>query len=528
MSNELNEGNGQLNDDVPEIHSYEGYHSTDEMHSANETTSFSEIGDVFMKPKPTVTLTTSRGMNEALKYSTQVATVIKAVAAITVAAVIIGVPLFEAGAGVEFEYFDLKPHDTYIDYYVEVADYNEDMDLSLTIHNFFISETVPFEGNYVSGTMKGLQPNMQYKATVTNGGVTVAEKSFWTLAEPEPEPTPAAALSIKGVHLEGTERNKLFIDMDYNDPTGVYSVKTMNVYVNDVLSGTDCTVNDVGTKPYVVMDGDKEIGSKNDNVRLELSYDKRSDETGEYVPQGVMVVDGLHVPYVQPIFIAAGDFERGMAEKVTFGYSLDDPDGNWSDFTVSATYYTKDDRDTNIDIAVGESHFDNGFCAFAIPSTVPGCNAAITVSMSCTETMADGTTRDVVLFSDGVVPTVFVSVTPGTYSSSMDIGIEDFIGIAADTECTIQLDYVKVEGGVEITSETEHYGYTMDSTPGNPPTLIQLTFTNPNTTATMKIIDSNGQTASSYSDGHAYLTIQTSSKMIFYHAFLEGVYIMQG
>ena len=57
MSNELNEGNGQLNDDVPEIHSYEGYHSTDEMHSANETTSFSEIGDVFMKPKPTVTLT---------------------------------------------------------------------------------------------------------------------------------------------------------------------------------------------------------------------------------------------------------------------------------------------------------------------------------------------------------------------------------------------------------------------------------------------------------------------------------------
>ena len=105
LSGDFNDNGDLFNKDVPESPSYREQHYTAEFHSAPETTSFSETGDPFAIIKPKATLTTSRGMNEALKYSTQVATVIKAVAVITVAAVVVGVPILEdlsPSIGVEF------------------------------------------------------------------------------------------------------------------------------------------------------------------------------------------------------------------------------------------------------------------------------------------------------------------------------------------------------------------------------------------------------------------------------------------
>lgn len=214
LSGDFNDDGNQFNKGVPESASYGEYHYTAETHSAPETTSYSETGDAFARTKPIKTLATSRGMNEALKYSSQVATVVKAVTVITVAAVVVGVPLLDIGTTMEFEWFDLKAEDTLVHYYVEVADYNEDMNLTITVHNYFFSRTMEFDGSYASGTVTGLQPNMQYKATIKNGSTTVGEKSFWTTNSSGPDPT--GDFTITDHHFDEKTQDYVFT-MKVND-----------------------------------------------------------------------------------------------------------------------------------------------------------------------------------------------------------------------------------------------------------------------------------------------------------------------
>ena len=174
-------------------------------------------------------------MNDALKYSSQVATVIKAVAIVTIVAVAGIIPMMDNGPEIEFEEFDIKPYDTYVFYYVKVADYSEDMDLTITIHNYFTSRTNEFDGDYASGEFMELKPNMEYKVTIKDGSRTVAEKTIRTLKDVPP------TIYISDIITDTESNNNIFsfyvndiqgIDMsvphtfnavlDYVDPTGSY------------------------------------------------------------------------------------------------------------------------------------------------------------------------------------------------------------------------------------------------------------------------------------------------------------------
>ena len=180
MSGELNDGNGQFNDDVPESSFYKEMHSTSELHSTEEIHSYSEFGKAFAKSKPAKTLTTSKGMDEALKYSSQVATVIKAVAAITVVAVVVLAPIIDEGSSIQLEFVKYGADETYVYYAIEIMDYTEDMDVTVTVHNDFISQTKVADSSFVEDYVSGLQPNMQYKITAKEGSKTIAEKTVWT------------------------------------------------------------------------------------------------------------------------------------------------------------------------------------------------------------------------------------------------------------------------------------------------------------------------------------------------------------
>ena len=170
------------------------------------------------------TLVTSRGMNEALKYSTQVATVIKAVAVITVAAVVVVMPIIEAGSGIELEFFDVSAQDTYIDYFVEVKDYKEEMDLTVTLHNDFVSRSHRIESGSISQHEEGLEPGMEYKVTVREGSKLVDERTVWTTSAPQ------ASILILGKPIFDRDTSTVTVNFEYNDPTGNTSVVAADVY----------------------------------------------------------------------------------------------------------------------------------------------------------------------------------------------------------------------------------------------------------------------------------------------------------
>ncbi len=524
MSNEFNGDSNEYNRGVPESASYSELHSTAELHSTSETHSYSEFGDTGKRNAPPKTMVTSRGMNEALQYSSQVAAVIKAVAVVSVVAVVAIVPILDVGMGVDFEYFELKSEDTMIHYYVMVADYNEDMDLTITIHNYFFSKTMSFEGDYASGTVTGLQPHMEYTATIKDGNRTIGERTIWTKTSSEME----EKLAITGVHLEGTDRNKLFLDMECQDPHGVILIGTVDVMVNANLYGTGCTIYDLGANPYVLLDVGKEISSSSDDIDLTLSYSRYSYDDGEYVPQDDLVFEDLHVAYVEPVFQSVGQFERmsvgrsasPVESKLTFKFNVDDPDSHWSDFTVSGYYYIKDEPSVQNAITFGESHFteesDGIFGAVMVPNTVPSYNAAICMTLSCTQSNADGTTSMATLATDVAVPTVFFEMLestqyPGDYTyggtgNPVRLEVVELIGLEDTESIYIDFSYYVLSGGAEVSTAKP---------------------TGSSSFSGLGIVEIDSDMAEGY-EGHGYLTFKLGSSMLVSEAYIPAIYIMSG
>ena len=415
MSDEVNNDGNQLNNDVPESTSYTEYHSTGELHSAPEIVSYSEYGDISKKATgATKTLATSKGMNEALKYSSQVATVIKAVAVVTVAAVVIVMPITEAGSSIQLEFFDVSAQDTYIDYYVEVKDFNEEMDLTVTLHNDFVSRSHRIESGHITQHEDGLQPNMEYKVTVKEGSKIVEEKVVWTSAAPQAsililgkpifdrdastvtvnfeynDPTgntsvvaadvysvigtkmnscdPAegklvvdvsgitgydagmtiyalfkddtdqkletlqvplyyddSKIGVKGLSI-GTDRNVLYLDMDYTNADGLYSAIKANVYVDNVLYGTNCDIKDIATNPYVTLDVDRTIKSNSQDIRVVVSYKEHGYSSTVSVDKEIEYTGNLY-PNIE--FTAGPTYVRSTAS-VDFTFTYNDPDSKTS------------------------------------------------------------------------------------------------------------------------------------------------------------------------------------------------------
>ena len=257
-----------------ETSGFSEYHSAKETQSVPETATYSEYGDAFKRTKEVKTLVTSNGMNDALKYSAQVATVIKAVAIVTVVVVAGIVPIMDNGPDIVFDIFDLKATDTYVFYYVVVQDYDEEMDLSITLQNYFTTRTAQFEGDYASGEFFDLKPNMEYKVLIKNGSRTVAERTIRTLSE-EPEPEIMPSVSISNIKYDTTDNNEFTFNVDQIIGIDMSAPHTFNVtlkYVDPQDSGYgpyEFTGSFENVGEVVVPVSSKEYGSGNGYLTID-------------------------------------------------------------------------------------------------------------------------------------------------------------------------------------------------------------------------------------------------------------------
>ena len=733
MSGELNDGNGQFNDDVPESSFYKEMHSTSELHSTEEIHSYSEFGKAFAKSKPAKTLTTSKGMDEALKYSSQVATVIKAVAAITVVAVVVLAPIIDEGSSIQLEFVKYGADETYVYYAIEIMDYTEDMDVTVTVHNDFISQTKVADSSFVEDYVSGLQPNMQYKITAKEGSKTIAEKTVWTTKQSSspvflmdyctyvaadeqfhllfhvnnedwygfnatvqygdksvgyavfddtegaktvpvdvsawdnindytvtfrlwckqtvdgkeesvelysndftihrvPHMTvsgkpvfdrsagtltvafkyedpnnvtyeggikavvycPAvgsdtyalckpsdgtitvdvssfigydvnleisyihkddttqhtvlyssdsvplyesdSVLELSGVHLEGTYRDILYLDMNYFDEDHVLSNITADVSVNDVTAAVGVPIEGLGTNPHLTLT--KDVNSKDDVVAVTIHYSKHSPSSSVPETQEDKVYTGMSVGYVEPIFNSASGFERTTVRAyvpnnsmLEFTCDVDDDDSNWKDFTVSRAYYTTKEEPSVINevTVVGSSFTKTGSgisCSVELPSYVPLANARVYISLGCTQVQRDGTeTTGITVASDLEVPTIFYEMVPTNdnpveynYSNTppnqvkLRIQTSGWFGVNDGDTCSIYMEYYGLDAmtGDEITPAV--------------PTDTQVFTVNTSNVTTVTFDNESAERT----EGHGYLTFVVNGKTLISCAYEPNLYIISG
>ena len=622
MSNEFNGDIGETNKGVPESVSYSEYHSTSEMHSAAETQSYYEFGKTeTVVPKKT-TVVASRSMNEALKYSTQVATVIKAVAAVTVAAVVVIAPILDEGSNIQIEFLDISSDSTYIYYSIEIMDYSEDMDLYVSVHNDFVNRSKPIDSSLAEGYETKLQPNMEYKVSVMQGSKTIAEKTVWTkkttslegpmmmvdgnpifdrdagtltvnfdyidpfdvtyeegikavvtcealdkdnyaLCRPSdgtitvdisefigydadleisylhkddpsehtvvytyasfPLYNADSVMEINGVHLEGTDRDVLYLDMDYADADGMYDSITVDVYVNSKLSADHAEIHDIGTHPYVNL-VQNPVSSELDEIEVIIHYSEHTHTDSVMLPQPDKVYSGLSVPYIKPVLGSMNSIERNTPTNVRFFMNVDDPGNRWSDYSATAYYITKDDRDTHVSITGLTFSKSDSDCTLTIPTSVPQYNAAIYMTLTCTETAEDGTTSMVTVFSDVVVPTIFVEFpasmnpnNPFSNGNRINFTVTDYIGVDESTVCTVNFDYREMVSGT-ATGNVEKLP--------NPPDTVEF--------SGLGYVEMTGfDTVTGYSVGNGFMNVfytdpSYGTLMLISGAYINGFRIQQG
>ena len=623
MSNEFNGGVGETNKGVPESVSYSEYHSTSEMHSAAETQSYYEFGKTeTVIPKKT-TVVASRSMNEALKYSTQVATVIKAVAAVTVAAVVVIAPILDEGSNIQIEFLDISSDSTYIYYSIEIMDYSEDMGLYVSVHNDFVNRSKPIDSSLAEGYETKLQPNMEYKVSVMQGSKTIAEKTVWTkkttslegpmmmvdgnpifdrdagtltvnfdyidpfdvtyeegikavvtcealdkdnyaLCRPSdgtitvdvsefigydadleisylhkddpslhtvvysyssfPLYMADSVMEINGVHLEGTDRDVLYLDMDYADADGMYDSITVDVYVNSKLSADHAEIHDIGTHPYVNL-VQNPVSSELDEIEVIIHYSEHTHTDSVMLPQPDKVYSGLSVPYIKPVLGSMNSIERNTPTNVRFFMNVDDPGNRWSDYSATAYYITKDDRETHVPITGLTFSKSDSDCTLTIPTSVPQYNAAIYMTLTCTEIAEDGTTSTVTVFSDVVVPTIFVEFpasmnpnNPFSNGNRINFTVTDYIGIDESTVCTVNFDYREMVSGT-ATGNVEKLPDPLDT---------------PVEFSGLGYVEMTGfDTVTSYSEGIGFMNVfytdpSYGTLMLISGAYINGFRIQQG
>ena len=137
------------------------------------------------------------------------------VAAVLILPLIIGVP-----SAIIFE--DISVTDTTVYYSIYFEDYEEDMDLTVCLHNNFTNRSHVVESESVSIMEEGLKPNMQYKITVYgNMGTVLEEKTVTTeKSSAPPEPTPELDVTVAEFN---TSDGLIHLSATLDDPKGVCS-----------------------------------------------------------------------------------------------------------------------------------------------------------------------------------------------------------------------------------------------------------------------------------------------------------------
>ena len=180
------------------------------------------------------------------------------VAATLVLPLIIGVP-----SAIIFE--DISVTDTTVYYSIYFEDYEEDMDLTVCLHNNFTNRTHAVESESISVMEEGLKPGVEYKITVYGSMSTVLDEiTVTTEKNYEPEPV-KPQLDVKSFDYRPQE-GKIYLDSELSgDTSGLSSFKAV-VYtsidgVRTVLCSSDLTTLDGEQSVPLTIEKDKKYSA---------------------------------------------------------------------------------------------------------------------------------------------------------------------------------------------------------------------------------------------------------------------------
>ncbi len=134
----------------------------------------------------TIAATTVAATSTIASISSAAITTVGAVvvAATIILPLIIGVP-----SAIIFDEISVTDSTVYYSIYFE--DYEEDMDLTVSLHNNFTDRSHTVESHYISVLEENLKPGMDYKLTVYGSmGTVLDERTVRTGSTPAPESTP--------------------------------------------------------------------------------------------------------------------------------------------------------------------------------------------------------------------------------------------------------------------------------------------------------------------------------------------------
>ena len=141
------------------------------------------------------------------------------IAATLILPLIIGVP-----SAIIFE--DVSVTDTTVYYSIYFEDYEEDMDLTVCLHNNFTNRTHVVESESISVMEEGLKPNVRYKLTVYGSMGTVLDEITVTTEKssepPEPTPEPKPELDVAFAEFN-TSDGLIHLSATLDDPKGACS-----------------------------------------------------------------------------------------------------------------------------------------------------------------------------------------------------------------------------------------------------------------------------------------------------------------
>ena len=172
-----------------------------------------ESGTVAAAGSASATATVVASSGVASFSSIAVATAGAAIIAVTmILPMIIGVP-----SAIVFE--DISVTDTTVYYTIFFEDYEEDMELTVSLHNNFTNRTHTVESHSISVLEENLKPNMQYKITVYGSmGVVLDERTVTT--EKTSEPRPELDVTVAEFN---TSDGLIHLSATLDDPEGVCS-----------------------------------------------------------------------------------------------------------------------------------------------------------------------------------------------------------------------------------------------------------------------------------------------------------------
>ena len=138
------------------------------------------------------------------------------VAATLILPLVIGVP-----TAIIFE--DISVTDTTIYYSIYFEDYEEGMDLTVSLHNNFTDRSHAVESHIISVLEEDLRPGMDYKLTVYGSMGVVLDERTVTTEETSPEPTPPEPTFTVEAAEFSTSDALIHVSATLDDPESRYS-----------------------------------------------------------------------------------------------------------------------------------------------------------------------------------------------------------------------------------------------------------------------------------------------------------------